>query len=100
MVIPDSVIPLSTYTLYLIPDLNFHVIHDPVIPLSVITLSTSLLYLIPLYQILLCQFPVSNVIPVIPDSVMTGSPSPGPAPGTTLISTRNAGCSAEAEPMV
>ena len=82
---PDSVIPLSTYMLYLIPEYNFHVIPDSVIPVSVITLSTSLLYPIPLYPILLCLIPFPYVIPdsvmpdsVIPESVMTGSPSPIP----------------------
>ena len=74
----SSVIAISTNTLYLIPESNFHVIHDSFILLSVMTFSTTLLY-----PILLYQFPASYVKPdsVMPDSIisvsiMTGSPSP------------------------
>ena len=53
---PDSVIPLSTYTLYLIPESNFNVIHDSV--LTSLNYNTfHLLYLILLYPILLCLIP-------------------------------------------
>ena len=71
-VIPVSVMPVSSFTLYLIPHLNINVIPDSVMPESVISLSTFCYAKFPFPEKCYARF----LFLVIPDSVIPVSVMP------------------------